>query len=354
MRKFHVHKQHKTTSRMKWLWLLLLIPFVAVAVGVASVYWYKENLKPLSGDQVEIVVTVPVGATSKEIGQLLESNGVIKSGFVFDLYNRINEHRDTLQAGAYKFMPSNSVREIVSKLESGDVSKDLVLISPAQRLDQLKSAFMRAGYSRDEINLAFDPFIYKDHKISQYKPADTSLEGYLYPESFQKTDTTKLTDILRASMDEMFDIITPDLRQKFAEQGLTVNQAVILASIVENEAPASSGDRSTVAQVYLKRLKEGIALQADPTAQYGTLFATGTTDGWRYYDTPYNTYLYVGLPPGPISNVSKSSLEAVAYPSETEYLYFVSGDDDKTYFSKTLAEHENAVETHCIQKCASY
>jgi UPF0755 protein len=355
MSKFHIHKQHKGKNKFHWFWLiLLLIPLFALITAVSSVLWYRDNLEPLSNDQTEIIVTIPVGATSKEIGELLEIQGVIKSSFVFDLYNRLNNRRDSLQAGAYKFMPSNSVEQIVDKLESGDVSKDLVLLSPAQTVDDLKSAFITAGFTREEVNEAFDSNLYKDHKISEYKPASASLEGYLYPESFQTTETTKLTDILRASLDEMYDAITPEMVESFAEKGLSVHQAIILASIIENEAPANSGDRPTIAQVYLKRLRDGMLLQADPTAQYGKLFATGTEEGWRYYDTPYNTYLYAGLPPGPISNVSKSSLQAIANPADSEYVYFVSGDDNKTYFSKTLEEHENAVRTHCIIKCASY
>jgi UPF0755 protein len=154
----------------------------------------------------------------------------------------------------------------------------------------------------------------------------------------------------------MAKVLDTELVQKLDNQGLSIHEAVTLASIIENEVPAASGDRNTVSQVYQKRLAEGILLQADPTARYGTILATGSDDGWRNYDSPYNTYIYAGLPPGPISNVSQSSLEAVANPTDTDYLFFVADDNDETttHFSRTFAEHEAAIEKYCQIKCSSY
>lgn len=354
MSKFHVERQHRAPFISRWL-LLAIAPFVLLfisAVGVAL--WYQANLRPLSTSEQQIIVTVPAGASSKEIAILLEEKGVIRSQAAFEWYTRLNNYRDSMQAGGYRFSPNDSVQEIVARLISGDVASDLVIVLPAQRVDELKATFVDYGFDREEVNQAFNAKNYANHPALAYKPAEASLEGYIYPDSYQRTDQTKPSEIVTKALDELDSAITPALRQRFSEQGLSVHDAIILASIVESEVSAESGDRSTVAQVYLKRLREGIPLQADPTAQYGTLFATGTTDGWRNYDTPYNTYLHTGLPIGPISNVSASSLQAVAYPADTEYLYFVSGDDDVTHFSHTLAEHEAKAAQYCIKKCASY
>lgn len=354
MGKFHAGKQHKGGVSRLWLFLVA-VPFVFIfAVVSAAAYWYQANLKPLSDDETEVIVSIPEGASAQEIGRLLEAEGVIRSSTAFDWYTGLNDFRGKMQAGGYRFSKNDSVQEIVARLLAGDVASDLVIVLPARRLDELKASFIGYGFSSGEVEDALKPENYLDHPALGYKPTGASLEGYIYPDSYQRTDRTSLQAIVRLALDELDGVITADLRQALANQGLSVHQAIILASIVEREVPAASGDRPTVAQVYLKRLRDGMLLQADPTALYGKLLATGVTDGWREYDSPYNTYRYSGLPPGPIANVSALSLQAVAFPAQTDYLYFVSGDDDKTYFARTLAEHENNVATHCRRKCASY
>ncbi len=142
--------------------------------------------------------------------------------------------------------------------------------------------------------------------------------------------------------------LTPELREAFSRQGLTVHQAVTLGSIIEQEV-SNEPDRAQVAQVFLKRYKSDISLGSDPTAFYGAI-----KDGKEPsvgYDSPYNTRIYKGLPPGPIGNVSESSLNAVANPAGTDWLYFVAGDDGKTHFSKTLEEHEELTRRYCTKLC---
>ena len=175
-----------------------------------------------------------------------------------------------------------------------------------------------------------------------------SLEGYLYPETFHRTATTSPEEIIKQSLDEMQKHLTPDLRAAIVRQGLTVHDGIKLASIIEQEV-SNPEDKKVVAQVFLKRLREGIALESDPTALYGAV-KDGAEPSLQY-DSPYNTYNNRGLTPTPISNVSQSSLEAVAHPANTDYLYFVAGDDGKTYFSRTLSEHEALTEQHCKKLC---
>jgi UPF0755 protein len=354
MGRFHVHKQHKSGSRW-WLWLLVIPVFAFLAI-VALAGWYGSNLQPLSDSQEEIIVTIPIGTSTPDIGITLENRGVIRSAIAFEWYTKLNNYQNDLQAGGYKFSPSQSVEEIVAHLREGDTAKDLVTILPAQRIDQIKAAFMESGYSMEEVESALEPAQYAGHPALVDLPVGATLEGYLYPESFQRSTDTKLVEIVEASLDEMASVLSEELVQKLNNQGLSIHEAVTLASIIENEVPAASDDRNTVAQVYLKRINEGILLQADPTARYGTILATGSDEGWRNYDSPYNTYLYAGLPPGPISNVSESSLIAAANPTDTSYLFFVADDNDETttHFSNTFAEHEAAIEKYCQIKCRSY
>ena len=144
--------------------------------------------------------------------------------------------------------------------------------------------------------------------------------------------------------------LTPDMRAAYAKQGLSTYQAIILASIVEKEV-SSQSDRNQVAQVFLSRIHNGINLESDVTVQYGALL-DGVTSNWEGYSSPYNTYENPGLPPTPISNVSHSSLEAVAYPANTSWLYFVAGDDGTTHFANTLAQQQANVAQYCQKSCA--
>lgn len=350
MTAFHIHRQHG--QKKSKIWLLFFVPFVLFFLSALFLYGlYVSNLQPVSDVTNEVVVTVPVGATASEIGDLLEDSGVIRSAVSFEIYTRLNSYRGKLLAGGYKFSPSQSVPNIVEQLVSGKVATDLFTILPAQRLDQIKASFVSAGYSQSEVQEAFKPINYADHPALEGKPVDANLEGYLYPDSYQKTEQTTVQQIIKASLDEMADTLTAQLKTQFEAQGLSPFEAITIASIVEREV-SNNDERAIVAQVFLKRYKEGIMLGSDPTALYGALLV-GIEPSVRA-DTPYNTRLYAGLPPGPINNVSASSLQAVASPADTDYLFFVSGDDGKTYFSKTLAEHESLTSQHCIELCKSY
>jgi UPF0755 protein len=343
------------TGKSKHRWPKLLVIFIIIlsVLVVGSVVFirqkYVENLKPVSASQKVQLVTVPTGATAKEIAKILQDAGVIRAGWAFEWYVRNNNLRDKLQAGTYNLRPNQSVEEIVALMTQGQIATNLVTILPAQRLDQVKRSFANSGFSESEIERAFDPSLYADHPALVDKPRGANLEGYLYPESFQKTAETKPETIIRASLDEMQKYLTPELRAGIVRQGLTVHEGVILASVIEQEV-SNPNDKPVVAQVFLKRLKEGIALESDPTAFYGAILDGKTPT--LTYESPYNTYKNKGLMPTPISNVSKSSLAAVASPSPTDYLFFVAGDDGKTYFSRTLQEHQQLTREHCKKLCS--
>jgi UPF0755 protein len=351
MAAFHIQRQHNHKKLSLW-WLLLAVPFVIIIItAILSFFWYQNNLKPVSNSDEEIVITINVGESAPEIGEALHEKGLIRSSFAFDIYTRLNDYRNNLQAGGYKFTPSQSTQEIVQSIVNGDVATDLITILPAQRLDQIRASFITAGYSAEEVDSALDINNYLNSPVVKYIPEGGTLEGYLYPDSYQRTTNTKLETIVAASLEQMNRFLTPDLLAEYEKKGLSVNDAVIIGSIVEREVN-NPEDRAKVAQVFLKRYKEGIMLGSDPTALYGALLAG--IEPSVFADTPYNTRIYTGLPPSPINNVSVQSLRAVAFPADTEYLFFVSGDDGKTYFSYTLEEHEANTAQHCIELCNSY
>lgn len=337
----------------KWPVILLITAVVALAAVLGGAFAvrraYHENLKAVSASQKSQLFTVESGASVQHIGAKLHEAGLIRAAWAFEWYVRNEGLGDDMQAGTYSLRPNLSVPEIVETLTGGKIATDLVTILPGQRIDQIRQSLIdKYGFSAADVDAALQPAKYVGHPALVDKPTDANLEGYLYPESFQKTAETNPETIIRASLDEMQKHLTPELRAGIVRQGLTVHQGVILASIVEQEV-SNPDDRRTVAQVFLRRLREGKRLESDATASYGAILAGAPPSA--SYNSAYNTYMHSGLTPTPISNVSQTSLAAVASPSPTDYLYFVAGDDGKTYFSHTLEQHEALTAQHCTRLC---
>lgn len=345
-----MRKPAKLSFRTR-IWLLIagMVGLIVVIGGImgANMY-YNNHLKPVSNSQTSVAVVIPSGSTLDQTVEILAKAKVIRKNWVFKQYMVTNNLDQKVQAGTYSIKPSQSSQEIAQIITQGKVASALVTIKPAQRIDQIEQALINSGFKPDEVTVALNPATYAGHPALVDKPAEASLEGYLYPESFRKDDLTTPQQIISASLDEMQKRLTPDTRAAFTAKGLTVHQAIIIASMVEREVSAS-GDRPQVAQVFLKRYQIGMMLGSDVTAFYGAIINGQEPN--VFYDSPYNTRLYEGLPVGPISNVSESSLQAVANPASTDWLYFVSGDDGITYFSKTLQEHEALTARHCKKLC---
>ena len=355
-----LYKQYKPVSKKRWSRIVLVI-VVLLIMAVAGVLItvnriYTQNLLPVNAtNKTIVVVAIKRGASLDEITTALKSKNVIRADWAFKQYVRSQELGDKLQAGTYRLNTSQSVQSIVQDMTAGRVAVDLFTILPGQRIDQIRQDFIEGGFAGADVDEALKPGNYVGMPALVDKPEGASLEGYLYPDSFQKTADTKPATIIRASLSEMGEALTPELRRDFAAKGLTTYQAITVASIVELEV-VNSSDRAKAAQVFLKRYSIGMMLGSDVTACYGAIIKGAMKTGdncnnFVLYDSPYNTRIKTGLPPGPISNVTKSGLQAVAKPASTEYLYFVAGDDGVTYFSKTNEEHEALTKQHCIELC---
>lgn len=333
--------------RVIWVMLTILILLVGAVIAVRTVYYSRLN--PVSDGQKVEIVTIASGTPSATIADNLEQKGLIRSSTIFQWYIRTNNVRDKLQAGTYALRPSMSVGQIVDVLVNGSVKSDLLTILPGQRLDQIRETMINAGFTPEAVDAALDPAAYAGHPALSDKPAEASLEGFLYPDSYQKDAATEPAAIITEALNEMAGHLTPQVRADFASHGLSVYQGITLASVVEKEV-SNQSERAQAAQVFLKRLQSDMMLGSDVTAFYGAIIAgrEPSVD----YDSVYNTRIRKGLPSGPISNASERSLQAVAKPANTDWLYFVSGDDGITYFSKTLAEHESLTEQHCRELCA--
>lgn len=242
-----------------------------------------------------------------------------------------------------------SSQQIAEAIANGYIDRNWITILPGKRLDQIKQIFKGVGYSQTEVDSAFDVSNYSTEPLVANLPAGGTLEGLLYPDSFERASDTPVKVIIKESIEEMEAKLTPAIVSGFAAQGISTYQGLTLASIVYQEA-GDAADEPTVAQVFLLRLQKGIMLGSDVTAFYAAaLVGQGQTLG---VDSPYNTRLHTGLPPGPIGNFTDTALKAVANPSKTDYLFFVAGDNGVLHFSHTEAEHERAIKQYCTKACS--
>ncbi len=342
-------KSYKHGNKMsRRLGRVVLSLAVLAAVLIAGGYYginklYHHNLQPVDASSEEdISFTIESGSLTPRIAEVLYEKNLIRSTQAFSQYVRSKGVGQDFKAGTYKLRKSMSVQDIVSKLVKGDVANDLFTIIPGSNIAQIKKNFAdNTHYSQDEIDAAFNPEAYSGHPALVDLPAGASLEGFLYPDSYQFIAETTPQTIIKQSLDEMAEALTPEIRAGIAQQGLSVYQGIILASIVEREVGErdSNGhvvdNRAKAAQVFIKRLNMGMKLQSN------------ATDG---YPPEYDTYTIDGLPPEPISSISNSSLAAVARPAGTNFLYFVSGSDCVTRFSETNEQHEELKAAHGIAR----
>lgn len=340
--------RHRWHRRFTFVLIVGLTILVVATVFVQRVY--NNDLQAVSSSQQTKTVAIGPGMTSDQIATVLQNDGLIRSSWAFKLYVSSKEVREDLEAGTYDFSPSQTIPEIVSQLTHGKIVTNLVTILPGQNIDQIEQRLIQSGFSQADVTAALNPATYAGNPALVDKPVGASLEGYIYPNSYQRTTDTSAQTIVSDALTQMAGQLTPGMRAAFAKQGLSTYQAIVLASIVEKEV-SSQSDRNQVAQVFLSRLHGGIDLESDVTVQYGALL-NGVTSNWQGYQSAYNTYDNAGLPPTPISNVSHSSLEAVAYPANTNWLYFVAGDDGTTHFATTLAQQQANVAQYCKQSCA--
>lgn len=331
----------------------ILFSLIVILVAGSFLVWhiYNTDLRQVSSNQSTQIFTVQSGSSVKDIAVDLEKTHLIRSAWAMQLYIHQKELGAKLQAGTYALSPSQDTPSIVTTMTSGKVATRLVTIVPGQRIDQVRARLINSGFTPATVDQALQPDQYADLPVMAFKPATVNtLEGLLWPNSFQKNPDTDPSVIIRESLTEMGTHLTPDVQTAFANEGLTTYQGVVLASIVEQEVGSGKPtDQTQVAQVFLSRLKAGSTLGSDVTARYGAI-AAGKTPSLTY-DSPYNTLLHPGLPPTPISTISADSLYAATHPAATGWLYFVTGDNGTTYFSTNLQDHDAQTQQYCHKLC---
>ncbi len=348
--KFFRSTKHRRAPKRVWL-IIALIVLLVVSVGLVVRHLYNVGLGPVSSSQQTQIFTVNKGATVKEISNNLERDHLIRSAWAFQIYVHGKNSSSKLQAGTYALTPSDGTPKIVTIMTQGRVATKLVTILPGRRIDQVKADLINSGFEPGAVERALDPGKYTDLPVMAFKPADVNtLEGLLWPDSFQKQPDTDPSAIIRASLTAMGQQLTPDVQAAFAAEGLTTYQGIILASMVIQEVNKPS-EQAQAAQVFLSRLNAGMNLDSDATVKYGAVQAGYAPS--LDYDSAYNTYKHPGLPPTPISTINASSLAAASRPASTKWLYFVTGDDGTTHFSTNLQDHEALTKQYCHQLCGN-
>jgi peptidoglycan lytic transglycosylase G len=308
----------------------------AIAV-VAIAGWAAWSLfVPLSPGGQKFVLLRP-GYSSRKIASELRSAGVIRSENAFLLWHYWH-HKGRLKAGEYMFdKPSNEIA-VHQRLVHGDVYVHTVVIPEGYTMFDIAKVIEDAGLgSRQEF---LSTVRSQAALINDLDPEARSLEGYLFPNTYQFTRTQ--------SMQDMVAIMVKEFRQVTQQIGLNsdVHRTVTMASIIEKET-AVPEERPVVASVYYNRLDKRIALDADPSVIYAKMI-DGSYQGALHHadmqiESPYNTYRHAGLPPGPIANPGRSSLEAAMHPATTDYYYFVSNGNGHHRFASSLEEHNKNV-----------
>jgi len=320
------------------LWAAVAAPLVIIGLLYVN---YRLGLAPVASSGAAQNFVVKAGENAPHIAQNLVDAGLLRSRNSFVTYVNFHGLRPRLKVGTYLIAPTMSGSDIADLLAGGRTLTKRLIVPEGYTLSQIETLAIADGIPSDSLKTALNAS--HSQSFLSGKPASVDLEGYLFPDSYDISGTTTAAQLVNAMLDNFGKRVGSEYVQAFAAEGLTLHQGLTLASIVEREVN-NAADRPVVAQIFLKRLKTGMMLGSDVTAKYACDLA-----GVPFnvdIDSPYNTRRYAGLPPGPISNPGLGSLDAVAHPASTDYLYFLSGKDGKTYFAKTYAEHQANITKH--------
>jgi UPF0755 protein len=314
--------------------------FLALLFAVYYVFWMPISLPEPGGR----VIAIPRGDSFKAVTDTLERNGVIRSRFAFQIAGRILGYTKSVKVGKYLFHSGLSNSDILKDINEGKSRLIITVAIPeGWRTDLIAKRFSKdLGVDAGRILAICRDSAYIKSRGFQA----ASLEGYLMPDTYNFYWQTDEPEIVDRMVNGFKNFLVDSLKGRIRSSNMTLNEVVTLASIVEGESGIDA-ELPMIAGVYLNRLRKGMKLEADPTIQY--LLPSGPRR-LRYADlrirSPYNTYLYRGLPPGPVNNPGRQSLLSVLYPEKNQYLYFVATGVGGHHFSKSYSEHERAVRTY--------
>lgn len=289
-------------------------------------------------DKTELVFTVQEGSSIDKIALELQAKGLIANTAIFNLYARLGPSRGHLLPGVYSLSPSMSLSKITDMIGRGEVANKKVVFQEGLTIDEMGKKWARAGFgtAQDFIGATAPPNRFSQAFLS-YRSNPNSLEGYLYPATYNIAVNTSATDQISAMLDSFGSVVMPKLPPEY-QHSSKLNDLITLASIVEKEANTTE-DRKLVASVFYNRLKLGMKLESDVTVNYAT-GKSETSASDIAVDSPYNTYKVAGLPLGPICNPGLDAILATLNPAQTAYLFFIADNNGTIRLAMTLEEHQ--------------
>ncbi|MCD6451173.1 MAG: endolytic transglycosylase MltG [Acidobacteria bacterium] len=320
---------------MRKVWLIAFIVYFLARGG--AVYIYNHPIDK------EGFLFIPYGSSGEKVSLLLYEKGFILHPVFFKFLLRAGGREKGIKAGEYFISRGSSLIDIYEKLMRGKVYLRQVTIPEGKDIFEIARIFEEKGFFPASEFLS----ACRDTKpIADLAPGAKTVEGYLFPDTYQLSHGTPPREIIRLMVENLKRVLTPELKKRAKELGLSIHQLITLASLIEKET-STPDERPLISAVFHRRLKRGMLLQCDPTLIYALKLA-GRYDGNirrrdLRFESPYNTYIHPGLPPGPVANPGKDSIIAALYPADVPYLYFVSMNNGRHYFSRTLAEHNRAV-----------
>jgi len=309
--------------------LISLIALISLFLFWQSIYWPKDF------DSKEVLFKIEKGQGSKTISLNLEKQGLVQWSFSFQFYTFFKGISGKLKAGTYAVSSSMNILEIAERFVKGEVVERKLTIPEGFNLSQVE----------EELGMEL-PFKIREVK-SLYSflngaPDQLSLEGFLFPDTYQLYFNEEPEAILKIMLDNFNNHLSDQLRNEIKRQKKTVFDVITMASLIEKEVKTME-DKKIVSGILWKRMNNKFPLQVDATVSYITGKKTTRVSGEETkIDSPYNTYKYLGLPLGPISNPGLESIEAAVYPKTSAYWYYLSTPEGKTIFSRTLDEHNIA------------
>ncbi|MDO8659593.1 MAG: endolytic transglycosylase MltG [Candidatus Parcubacteria bacterium] len=311
--------------------LTIVLALLAVMI-LGGILWWKNGLSPTNlADKENKIFVIAKGSGLKEIANKLENEGLIRNRIVFFLYTRLGRFENKIQAGSFRLNPSMTSEEIAQNLTHGTLDV-WITIPEGKRTSEIAETLKEEMYAYD----------------SSWKSILVAHEGYLFPDTYLIPKDAEIDTILNQMLNN-FDAKYATLNTSSSK--MKKEEIVIIASLIEREA-ITDAEKPIIAGILVNRLNLGMALQVDATIQYAKgqnpsskkWWEPVTFEEYKSVKSDYNTYLFPGLPPGPISNPGIESLRAAAFPSETDYLYYLHDKNGKIRYAKTFAEHNANIE----------
>jgi UPF0755 protein len=331
--------------RGPWLTIAVVAALAGLLVaGTAAIRILLWAAIPFRGYGASFaIVEVPEGTSAQQTLDILERHGIVQRFPLALTYLRLTGRARNLKAGEYSFTRPMTPGQVFDKLIAGDVYYHRITILEGSRADEVIAQFTRLGFGNQE---EFLEAFQDAGAIADLDDEAIDLEGYLFPDTYSLAKGTPPRAILRIMVDRFREVFRPELMAAARSRGMTVRQAVTLASMIERET-AVAEENGLVSSVFHNRLRRGMRLQCDPTIIYALAMRNAFDGNLRKndlkLDSRYNTYRYAGLPPGPIGSPGAAALRAAVEPPDTDYLYFVSMNTGRHHFSRSLEEHNRAV-----------